>query len=98
MKSVNEKTAYEDLANAIVVKACDDYLEGIKHLWSLEHGPRRSKVYKDKSKLIIEWTGIKDSAESFLRSERLAIFTKVSGEYLLSKLDEEFENWKSSHE
>lgn len=98
MKSVNEKTAYEDLANAIVAKACEDYLEGRKHLWSLQYGPKRNKAYKDKSKLIVRWTGIKDSAEGFLRSDRLAMFTRVSGEYLLSKLDEEFEAWKKSHE
>lgn len=97
MKTVNEQTVYEDLANAIVGKACEDYLEGRKHLWSLDYGPKRSRAYKDKAKLIVKWTGVKDSAESFLRSERLAIFTKVSGEYLISKLDEEFDEWKSTH-
>lgn len=96
MKIVNEKTAYENLANAIVEKAAEDYLEGKKHLWSLQYGPKRSRAYKNKSALIVKWTGIKDSAESFLRSERLAIFTDIKGEYLISKLDEEFDKWKSA--
>lgn len=95
MATVNEKQAYEDLANAVVARACEDYLQGKKMLYLLDRGLVRSKK-ESKSKLVIKWTRLKNEGESFLRSERLAIFTKVSGEYLLSKLDEEFETWLKS--
>ena len=95
MTAVNEKQAYEDLANAVVARACEDYLEGRKRLYSLERNPKKKESYKN-NKNTLKWIRRKNEAESFLRSERLVLFTKVSGEYLLSKLDEEFETWLES--
>lgn len=68
------KSAYHDLANAIVLQAVSDYRDALngksyhKHL-SPEH------IIKD--------------IEKFFRSSYFEVLTKVKGEYLIYKLNQE---------
>jgi pyruvate dehydrogenase complex dehydrogenase (E1) component len=64
---------YENLANAIVVQACNDYraaLDGIGY------------DYKPADAVIKE-------LEKFFRSSRFRMLTKVKGEYLMERLKQE---------
>lgn len=65
--------AYENLANAIVIQACNDYraaLDGIGY------------DYKPADAVIKE-------LEKFFRSSYYRMLTKVNGEYLLDRLKQE---------
>lgn len=65
--------AYQDLANAIVVQAAEDYRNALKGI-SYNHYP---------AEIIIE------RLEKFFKSDYFGILTRVDGEYLLWKLKEE---------
>ena len=76
-------TAYENLANAIVVKAAEDYR---KALDGVGHGRLSAKQ-------VIE------EVESFFHSQYFEILTKLKGDYLLAKLKREHEEAeRSNHE
>lgn len=67
--------AYEELANAIVMQAVDDYRKAMKKLKThpLDHVARSAKT----------------SALKFFRSEWFKQLTDIDGEYFIRKLDEE---------
>jgi hypothetical protein len=68
------KSAYYDLANAIIVQAVTDYRKALE-----------GKSYNESQspEEIIE------ELETFFRSEYFTILTKIKGEYLISKLKRE---------
>ena len=66
---------YQNLATAIVAQACDDYRKLL----------RGKSIYANGVRCSIR--GLK----KFFRSEYFSTLTKVSGEYLLEKLDAEYE-------
>ena len=65
--------AYRDLANAIVLRAVEDYRNALKGISYHRYPPE---------------TVIKE-IENFFRSDYFQILTNVSGEYLIYKLKEE---------
>ena len=75
--------AYEDLANAVVLQAVEDYRNALK-----------GKGYDNKSP-----ERIIGELEKFFRSEYYEVLTKVNGEYLIEKLREEhLENERRNNE
>ena len=67
--------AWENLANAIVIQAAKDYRTALK---CVKLNPRNTSAQYDKAEL-----------ERFFRSGWYAELTKVDGEYLMAKLQEE---------
>ena len=66
-----QKCAYENLANAIVARACDDYLFLGKH----------------KSGIVINSRVNKDEILKFLNSQWFYELTNVDSEYIINTLD-----------
>jgi len=74
-KYVSEQKAYEDLANAIVVKAVDDYKRAyMKYL----HEPYN-----------IETKSRKDGLRVFFGSESYCALTTLDADYLLESIEKE---------
>lgn len=72
--------AYQDLANAVVKQAVEDYRKALNG---------KGCGGKSPQKVIAE-------IEEFFLSPRFEIFTKVKGEYLLEKLKKEHEEQERS--
>lgn len=75
MKGVNIDEAYQNLANAIVKNAADDYRAALR---GLERNPE-SKGYQSDAERI----------EKFFRSPWYEMLTDVDGEYLIRRLQED---------
>jgi len=75
-KTVSNGDPYENLANAIVLTAVEDYRKAIK---------RYSKNPDSKSA-----KAEVDSLEKFFRSQWYSVLTSVEGEFLIRKLREEY--------
>lgn len=71
----------EDLANAVIVQACDDYRVSKRRL---ERNPQN----KEAAEAVIE-------IEQFFRSDWFEMLTKLDGEWLLAKLRAECRNQSS---
>ena len=74
-KIVDEKEAYENLANAIIVSAAEDYRTVLR---VLKKHPDNERLRNDARKL-----------EAFFESEWYGLLTEVDGSYLIRKLREE---------
>lgn len=72
---VSRDRAFEDLANAIIVQAADDYRAACKRL--KDHPGDRAA------------DAMKTECEQFFRSEWYEFLTDVDGEYLLDRLRRE---------
>ena len=72
---VTQIDAYQDLANAIVVQAAEDYRDALKRL----------KAYPDDEKA--KW--VKDDVENFFGSTYYRFLTKADPQYILKKIREE---------
>ena len=67
---------YEELANAVVIQACEDYKRVyVCHLCGNGKGKRIQKQLKE--------------LEAFFRSDWYKTLTEVDGEYLMQRLQEE---------
>lgn len=66
---------YENLANAIIVKACDDYRVALK---KIKHNPKNKDAIDEALSL-----------ERFFRSQWYQTLTDVDGEFLIRKLRDE---------
>ncbi len=71
-------TAYENLANAIILQAVKDYRDALAKL---------AKGRKNESA-----ESMKSECERFFRSQWYTALTSVDGEMLIRKLNEEVEN------
>ena len=82
MQSVTD-IVYQDLANAIVLLAVDDYRNALKGISYNRYPPER--IIKD--------------LEKFFRSDYFRTLTKINGEYLIEKLKaEHLENERRQYE
>ena len=80
---ISVDTAYENLANAIVLKAVDDYRKALK---GVGYG-------RFSAEQVIE------EVERFFRSHYFEFLTKVKGDYLIEQLKKEHEEKeRSNHE
>lgn len=75
MKDVNIDEAYQNLANAIVKNAADDYRAALR---GLERNPESAGYQADAKKI-----------ERFFRSPWYQMLTDVDGEYLIRRLQED---------
>lgn len=76
-------TNYDLLAEAIVAQAAKDYLELRKFLHNTREGKEARKAAKE----------LRD-IRRFFTSRWYKTLTEVDGNYLMEKLDKEFEEWK----
>lgn len=89
---------YESLANAIIVSACDDYMETSKMILKLKH--REEALAKigvtlsetDKNALISAEKGKADCL-MFFRSDWYVALTSLDPEFLVKKLEKELEKY-----
>lgn len=65
--------AYQDLANAIIIQAVDDYRKALNGISYNSHAPE--EIVKE--------------IEKFFRSEYYLALTKVNGEYLIQQIRKE---------
>ena len=82
MKAITKKGAYEELANAIVVQAVEDYRDALS---LIRDESITEQDYIDAQSTIRE-------CERFFRSDYYRVFTDVDGEYLIKMLQEEVED------
>lgn len=82
MTAISEKKAYENLANAIMVQAVEDYREA---LTLIQDDSIDEKDYKAAQRTIQE-------CESFFRSDYYRVLTDVDGEFLIKSLQNEVIN------
>lgn len=75
-KTVSNGDPYENLANAIVLTAVEDYRNALKK-YSKNPGSKSAKAEVD-------------SLERFFRSQWYSVLTSVEGEFLIRKLREEY--------
>ena len=76
-KIVDEKEAYEDLANAIIVSAVEDYKRVTVHI---KRNPGNKSAIAEKKRL-----------EKFFHSEWYEMLTDLDASYLLRKVQEVIE-------
>jgi hypothetical protein len=76
-------TNYDLLAEAIVAQAAKDYLELRKFLHNTREGKEARKATKE----------LRD-IRKFFNSRWYKTLTEVDGNYLMERLDKEFEEWK----
>jgi hypothetical protein len=72
MQSTDDRI-YQDLANAIVLEAVEDYRNALNGIGFGYHSPEK----------------IKADLEKFFRSFYFKLLTKVDGEYLIERLNKE---------
>ena len=80
----NDQTIWEDLANAIIVQAAEDYRSALKHL-NHPNPEKRQRAEKQKLEL-----------ERFFHSRWYARLTTLDPDYLLSRLQAEQEEKPAS--
>lgn len=78
IKDEGSHEPYEELANAIVLQACNDYKSAYKRQL------RRSGIVNTPDPEVVE-------LETFFRSAWYATLTSVDGEYLMERLRKEVE-------
>ena len=78
MGRVSLKEAYENLANAIIVQACEDHQSAVRTMRTFWWDPRGKEYTLAKSML--------ENCENFFRSEWFKALTTVDGESLLQAL------------
>lgn len=71
---------YEDLANAIIIKACNDYRTALKRV---KKNPENKDAINDALSL-----------ERFFKSPWYQVLTSVDGEFLLRKICAEVAEWR----
>ena len=80
----NEITNIEELAEAIVAQAGMDYLEYKKELY---YSPGHKKTIEKF-----------EEVTKFLHSGYFRLLTDVDADWLITRLDKEFESWKTERE
>lgn len=78
--------AYENLANAIIVQAAEDWKKAYKYL--RKHARSRSKTVKEN---MVRTERIKIECENFFRSAWFKTLTNADGEAIFSRLQKEAE-------
>lgn len=87
---------WEDFANGIIVRACDDYTGALERLKT----PKPDDPKKEKAWIVMKWTMINEiwRINRFFRSEWYAMLTTVDSKYILERLflehgNEQIKNW-----
>ena len=74
----------EDLANAVIVQAANDYLESKKQIY--QYG----ETFNSRSQL--------NDAVKFFKSDWYEMMTSVSSRKIMRTLDKQFEEWRKEYD
>lgn len=88
MNRITIKEAYENLCNAVVLRAFEDVVDGSVALYRYGREPP-----KDPHRIIYVSKLIQDG-KRFLMSERLKDFTEVSGDFILKEAEKKIKYGK----
>ena len=81
---------YVNLANAIIQRAAEDYLKYKKRLYLMgDNGD-----HYDERKGVLDTRGKLKDVGRFFKSKWYMTLTNLNSDVLVSKLDQEFEEWK----
>lgn len=96
MKNTNDN--YAELMNAIVKQAADDYISTKKSLYKINNGFHTYiDVEKKNDRIDVLETRLKE-VMAFFNSKWYKALCKIDSEWLIQKLDEKVEEWKTSEE
>ena len=84
-KSGSVEESYENLANGIIVQACNDYIYNMRFIKRCEE--RRHLDARTKKRLQSARWEVED-IQRFFHSEWYRELTSVNGDYILSKISE----------
>lgn len=78
---------YEDFGNAIIVRACDDYVDALKELKK----PKPSDPKKEKAWTIKQYNALQEirNINRFFRSRLYSFITSVDPDYIIQRLIKE---------
>ena len=77
-RRVNKQEAFENLANAIIIQACEDHQSALRSMRHFSWDKRSKEYIRAKSEY--------DKCERFFRSEWFKALTTIDGEALLQSL------------
>ena len=75
-----DREPWENLANAVVHKAFDDYVSALKMIKRYQYP--MDEIEKNK---LLHYKSEAESCEKFFKSKRFKLFTSVSGEFLINE-------------
>lgn len=84
LKGDSDRKAVENLANAIIIQAANDYLESKKDLYQYGY------AFEVESRLI--------DTTKFFKSQWYDVLCSIDGTRLMRMLDKEFEDWRREYE
>lgn len=96
MKNTNEN--YVELMNAIVQQAADDYVSAKKNLYKINNGLHTYTDVDEKNERIDILESRVKEVTRFFKSNWYKALCKIDGKWLMQKLDEKVEEWKTSEE
>ncbi len=78
---------YEDFGNAIIVRACDDYVDALKELKK----PKPTDPKKEKGWVTKQYNAIQEirNINRFFRSRLYSFITEVDPDYIIQRLIKE---------
>ena len=81
--------AYNNLAKAIVIDACEDYLNAKRYIYRYNRYARKRKPTKKMEKSLLKHQRELEEAKLFLTSDRCVLYTGgIDGKRILKHLDE----------
>ncbi len=83
----DSRQPYEDFGNAIIVRACDDYVDALKELKK----PKPNDPKKEKSWVTKQYNALQEirNINRFFRSRLYSFITSVDPDYIIQRLIEE---------
>ena len=83
----DSRQPYEDFGNAIIVRACEDYVQALKQLKK----PKPTDPKKEKAWTIKQCNALQEirNINRFFRSRLYSFITEVNPEYIIQKLVKE---------
>lgn len=86
----DSRQPYEDFGNAIIVRACDDYVDALKELKK----PKPSDSKKEKAWTIKQYNALQEirNINRFFRSRLYSFITSVDPDYIIQRLIKEHGN------
>jgi len=89
MQTVNYdfRQPYEDFGNAIIVRACDDYVQALKQLKK----PKPNDPKKEEAWTVKQYNAVQEirNINRFFRSRLYSFITEVDPEYIIQRLIKE---------
>lgn len=83
----DSRQPYEDFGNAIIVRACEDYVQALKQLKK----PKPNDPKKEKGWVAKQYSALQEirNINRFFRSRLYSFITSIDPEYIIQRLVEE---------